>query len=81
VNRVAQHSIKAFSAALGAVAVLSIMDAVMKHLVLVIGIFAVSVWRSLANLVVSAMLYLACRAARHGRAATPCACTSAAESS
>src|SRR3954449_7457858 len=53
---------KAFSAALGAVAVLSIMDAVMKHLVLVIGIFAVSVWRSLANLVVSAMLYLPRRA-------------------
>src|SRR3954453_20544338 len=38
------------------------MDAVMKHLVLVIGIFAVSVWRSLANLIVSAMLYLPRRA-------------------
>jgi S-adenosylmethionine uptake transporter len=62
VNRVEQHSIKAFSTALAAVAVLSIMDAVMKHLVLVIGIFAVSVWRSLANLVVSAMLYLPRRA-------------------
>ena len=62
-NRVAQHSIKAFAAALGAVAVLSIMDAVMKHLVLVIGILAVSVWRSLANFVVSAMLYLPRRAA------------------
>jgi S-adenosylmethionine uptake transporter len=58
VNRVAQHSLKAFAAALGAVAVLSIMDAVMKHLVLAIGIFAVSVWRSLANVIVSAMLYL-----------------------
>jgi S-adenosylmethionine uptake transporter len=63
VNRVAQHSIKAFSAALGAVAVLSVMDAVMKHLVLAIGIFAVSVWRSLANLVVSATLYLPRRGA------------------
>jgi S-adenosylmethionine uptake transporter len=62
VNRVAQHSLKAFAAALGAVAVLSIMDAVMKHLVLAIGIFAVSVWRSLANLVVSAFLYLPRRA-------------------
>ncbi len=62
-NRVAQHSIKAFAAALGAVAVLSIMDAVMKHLVLVIGIFAVSVWRSLANFLVSAMLYLPRRTA------------------
>jgi S-adenosylmethionine uptake transporter len=62
VNRVAQHSLKAFAAALGAVAVLSIMDAVMKHLVLAIGIFAVSVWRSLANLAVSAFLYLPRRA-------------------
>jgi S-adenosylmethionine uptake transporter len=62
VNRVAQHSVKAFVAALGAVAVLSIMDALMKHLVLVIGIFAVSVWRSLTSFVVSAMLYLPRRA-------------------
>ena len=37
---------------------LSIMDAVMKHLVLAIGIFAVSVWRALANISVSALLYL-----------------------
>src|ERR1051326_1995887 len=34
------------------------MDAVMKHLVLVIGIISVSVWRSAANLGVSAVLYL-----------------------
>jgi S-adenosylmethionine uptake transporter len=61
VNRVAQHSIKAFSAALGAVAVLSIMDAVMKHLVLVIGIVAVSIWRSAANLSLSTILYLPTR--------------------
>jgi len=58
VNRVEQHPVRAFAAALGAVAVLSIMDAVMKHLVLVIGIIAVSVWRSAANLLVSALLYL-----------------------
>ena len=57
-NRVAQHPVQGFLAALGAVAVLSIMDAVMKHLVLVIGIVAVSVWRSAANLALSAMLYL-----------------------
>src|SRR3954463_7651660 len=57
-NRVAQHPIKGFLAALGAVAVLSIMDAVMKHLVLAIGIIAVSVWRSAANLSLSALLYL-----------------------
>ena len=62
-NRVAQHSFKAFGAALAAVAVLSIMDAVMKHLVLVIGILAVSVWRSLANFVVSTVLYFPRRAA------------------
>ena len=57
-NRVAQHSARAFVAALGAVAVLSIMDATMKHLVLVIGILAVSVWRSAANLLISSALYL-----------------------
>lgn len=62
-NRVAQHPIKAFLVALTAVAVLSIMDAVMKHLVIVIGIVAVSVWRSLANLLVSAVLYLPRRGA------------------
>jgi S-adenosylmethionine uptake transporter len=57
VRRVA-HPVQGFLAALAAVAVLSIMDAVMKHLVLVIGIFAVSVWRAVANLVLSAGLYL-----------------------
>src|SRR3954463_4135843 len=34
------------------------MDAVMKHLVLVIGIFAVSVWRAAANLLVAGAIYL-----------------------
>lgn len=62
-NRVAQHSIRAFSAALGAVAVLSIMDAVMKGLVIAIGIFAVSVWRSVANFLLSGALYLPGRTA------------------
>ena len=57
-NRVAQHPVRGFLAALAAVAVLSIMDAVMKHLVLVIGLVAVSVWRSTANLSLSAFLYL-----------------------
>ena len=57
-SRVEQQPVHAFAAALGAVAVLSIMDAVMKHLVLVIGIVAVSVWRSAANLMVSSALYL-----------------------
>ena len=45
-------------AALGAVALLSIMDAVMKHLVLAIGIIAVSIWRAAANLLISGGLYL-----------------------
>jgi S-adenosylmethionine uptake transporter len=58
VNRVAQRPVQAFVAALAAVAVLSIMDAVMKHLVIAIGILAVSVWRSLANLLISSALYL-----------------------
>jgi S-adenosylmethionine uptake transporter len=57
-NRVAQHPVQAFAAALAAVGVLSIMDAVMKALVLAIGIFSVSVWRSTANLVLTGALYL-----------------------
>ncbi len=44
--------------ALGAVAVLSIMDAVMKHLVLAIGVVAVSIWRAVVNLLISGGLYL-----------------------
>jgi S-adenosylmethionine uptake transporter len=52
------HPVQAFVAALGAVAVLSIMDAVMKHLVLAIGIVAVSIWRAVANLLISGGLYL-----------------------
>jgi S-adenosylmethionine uptake transporter len=58
VNRVVQHPVKAFAVALSAVAVLSIMDALMKLLVLAIGIFAVSVWRALAVVVIAAALYL-----------------------
>ena len=58
VTRRAALPIHGFLVALAAVAVLSIMDAVMKHLVLAIGIFAVSVWRALANLIVAAALYL-----------------------
>ena len=52
------HPVQGFLAALAAVAVLSIMDAVMKHLVIAIGIVAVSVWRAVANLAISAGLYL-----------------------
>ena len=56
-SRVDQQPVTAFAAALGAVAVLSIMDAVMKHLVLVIGIIAVSIWRAAANLLISGVLF------------------------
>lgn len=66
-NRVAQHPVKGFIAALGAVAALSIMDAIMKHLVLVIGIVAVSIWRASANLGLSAILYLPRRGSRPDR--------------
>lgn len=57
-NRAVQIPVQAFLVALGAVAALSIMDAVMKHLVLAIGIIAVSIWRAMANLIISATLYL-----------------------
>ena len=52
------HPVQGFLAALAAVAVLSVMDAVMKHLVLAIGLFAVSVWRAAVNLFFSSALYL-----------------------
>jgi S-adenosylmethionine uptake transporter len=58
VNRVEQHPVKAFMAALAAVGVLSIMDAIMKHLVIAIGIYSVSIWRSTATLAIAAALYL-----------------------
>ena len=57
-NRVPQHPLQAFLAALAAVGVLSTMDAVMKALVIALGIYAVSVWRSLLNLVLTGALYL-----------------------
>jgi S-adenosylmethionine uptake transporter len=58
VNRVAQHPVKAFAVALGAVGCLSIMDAVMKHLVIAIGIIAISMWRAIVNLAFAGTLYL-----------------------
>ena len=67
-NRVVQHPVKAFAVALLAVAALSIMDAVMKHLVLAIGIIAVSVWRAVANMAISTALYLPRRKAWPSRA-------------
>ena len=60
-NRVPQHPVQAFAAALAAVGVLSIMDAVMKALVIAIGIYVVSIWRSLVTLGIAATLYLPTR--------------------
>jgi S-adenosylmethionine uptake transporter len=58
VNRVAQHPLHGFLGALSAVAVLSVMDALMKALVIALGIYAVSIWRSLFNLALTSGLYL-----------------------
>lgn len=53
-----QHPVLAFAVALAAVGVLSVMDAVMKGLVLAIGLYATSVWRALAGVIMSSALYL-----------------------
>ena len=57
-NRVVQHPVHGFLGALSAVAILSVMDAVMKALVIALGIYAVSIWRSLFNLAMTSGLYL-----------------------
>ncbi len=57
-NRVEQHPVLAFAVSLAAVGILSLMDAVMKALVIAIGIYAVSIWRSLVTLALSSALYL-----------------------
>ncbi|RST29608.1 DMT family transporter [Sphingomonas ginkgonis] len=57
-NRVAQLPLPAFFAALGAVGLLSAMDAAVKTLVLALGIFSTMLWRSLASLLLSSLLYL-----------------------
>lgn len=53
-----QQPILAFMVALAAVGVLSVMDAVMKALVLAIGLYATMVWRALAGFILSSFLYL-----------------------
>src|SRR6476619_7603972 len=57
-NKVAQRPIVAFAVALAAVGFLSVMDAVMKGLVLAIGVYATSVWRALIGAGLAAILYL-----------------------
>ena len=58
-----QQPILAFMVALAAVGVLSVMDAVMKVLVLAIGLYATMVWRALAGFILSSFLYLPSRKA------------------
>jgi S-adenosylmethionine uptake transporter len=60
-NRVPQRPLLAFACALAAVGILSIMDAVMKSLVLALGIYVTSVWRSLLGVTFGAALYLPTR--------------------
>lgn len=57
-NRVPQQPLLAFAVALAAVGVLSLMDAVMKGLVIALGIYVVSVWRSLLGAATGAIIYL-----------------------
>lgn len=57
-TRVAQHPVQAFIVALAAVGALSVMDAVMKHLVIALGLVAVSIWRSFVNLGFATLIYL-----------------------
>jgi S-adenosylmethionine uptake transporter len=58
VNRVAQQPVLAFVVALAAIGVLSAMDAVMKGLVIAIGLFATALWRSLIGAATGALIYL-----------------------
>jgi S-adenosylmethionine uptake transporter len=57
-NKVIQRPILAFAVALAAVGFLSVMDAVMKVLVLAIGVYATSVWRAVIGAALAAILYL-----------------------
>ena len=57
-SRVEQRPILSFAVALAAVGVLSVMDAVMKSLVIALGIYVVSVWRSLLGATLGAVIYL-----------------------
>ena len=60
-NAVRQHPVQAFLLALAAVALLSVMDAVMKALVIAIGLYATSLWRALTGVIAGSLLYLPTR--------------------
>lgn len=66
-NRVPQRPLLAFAVALAAVGLLSVMDAVMKSLVIALGIYVTSVWRALIGLILGASLYLPRRRQWPGR--------------
>lgn len=57
-NQVAQRPYLAFAVSLGAIFLLSVMDAVMKGLVLAIGVYVTSIWRALIGVAIAAVLYL-----------------------
>lgn len=60
-NRVEQRPMLAFAVALAAVGVLSVMDAVMKVLVIALGIWTVSFWRAMLGAATGALIYLPTR--------------------
>lgn len=57
-NKVAQQPMVAFLVSLAAIGILSTMDAIMKALVIALGIYATSVWRAVAGLVMASIYYL-----------------------
>jgi S-adenosylmethionine uptake transporter len=61
VNRVAQHPVQAYAAAVAGIALFSIMDMVMKGLTLAIGTFPTLLWRSLIGIALAAIPFLATR--------------------
>ena len=74
-NRVAQHPVHGFVAALAAVGILSVMDAVMKALVLAHRHLCVSVWRAVVNLILTGRSI--CRGGCRGRTGRSSRSTSA----
>jgi S-adenosylmethionine uptake transporter len=57
-NKVAQRPLLAFAVSLAAIFLLSVMDAVMKGLVLAIGVYVTSIWRALIGVGIAGVLYL-----------------------
>lgn len=53
----ARHPVAAFAVALAGIALFSIMDAMMKGLVLVLGVYTTLLWRNLAGTVIAGGLY------------------------